>query len=190
MTIHPVTIWGDPVLHRRADEVTEFNEELRTLIGDMIETNDAANGAGLAAPQIGVGKRIFVYKFENDDGVAPEGVLVNPTLRLGKISGTEPDPDDDAEGCLSFPGDHYPLKRAEWVSVTGFDGFGEPVAFEATDWFARVIQHEYDHLDGKLYVNRLNARYLKKAKRSAKNHGWGVPGLTWMPGVDQDPFGH
>jgi peptide deformylase len=190
MTVLPITIWGEPVLHRRASEVEVFDDELRTLIADMFETNDAANGVGLAAPQIGVGKRVFVYKYANDDGAPATGVLVNPVLTLSKISGAVPDPDEEEEGCLSFPGEVYPLKRAEWARVEGFDGFGQPVKFEATGWFARVIQHEFDHLDGKLYVNRLMDRYSRKAMKQAKKNGWGVPGLTWMPGVDPDPFGH
>ncbi|MEA5456493.1 peptide deformylase [Sinomonas sp. JGH33] len=190
MTVHPVTIWGEPVLHRRAAEVTEFDDNLRELIEDMHETNDAANGVGLAAPQIGVGLRIFVYKYQNDDGVPPRGAVVNPRLTLSKVPGTAPDPEEDEEGCLSFPGESYPLKRADWAHVEGFDGDGEPVDFVATGWFARVMQHEYDHLDGKLYVDKLPDRYARKAKKAAKTHGWGVPGLTWMPGVDPDPFGH
>ncbi|WP_287902724.1 peptide deformylase [Arthrobacter sp.] len=190
MAVRPVTIWGEPVLHRRADEVTVFDDELRALIADMFETNDAANGVGLAAPQIGVGLRIFVYKYANEDGVPPQGVLVNPRLTLSKVSGAAPDPEDHVEGCLSFPGEHYPLQRADWVRVEGFDGFGEPVSFEATGWFARVMQHEYDHLNGLLYVDRLIDRYARRAKRQVKRNGWGVPGLTWMPGVDPDPFGH
>ena len=190
MTVLPITIWGEPVLHRRAADVEVFDDELRELIADMFETNDLANGAGLAAPQIGVGKRIFVYKYDNEDGAPPSGVLVNPVLTLSKVSGALPDPDEEVEGCLSFPGCQYPLKHAEWARVKGFDGFGQPVEFEATGWFARVIQHEYDHLDGKLYVNRLIDRYARKAMKQAKKSGWGVPGLTWMPGVDPDPFGH
>jgi peptide deformylase len=190
MTVLPITIWGEPVLHRRAAEVEVFDDELRTLIADMFETNDAANGVGLAAPQVGVGKRIFVYKFANEDDAPPVGVLVNPVLTLSKVSGALPDPDEEEEGCLSFPGGQFPLKRAEWARVQGFDGHGQPVDFEATGWFARVIQHEYDHLDGKLYVNRLLDRYSRKAMKLAKKSGWGVPGLTWMPGVDPDPFGH
>ncbi|HEY8753789.1 MAG TPA: peptide deformylase [Arthrobacter sp.] len=190
MTVLPITVWGEPVLHRRAAEVEVFDDGLRTLIADMFETNDAANGVGLAAPQVGVGKRIFIYKFANDDDAPPIGVLVNPVLTLSKISGALPDPDEEEEGCLSFPGGQYPLKRAEWARVQGFDGYGQPVDFEATGWFARVIQHEYDHLDGKLYVNRLMDRYARKAMKQAKKSGWGVPGLTWMPGVDPDPFGH
>jgi peptide deformylase len=190
MAVHPVTIVGEPVLHRRAAEVETFDDELRALIADMFETMDKANGVGLAAPQVGVGLRIFVYGMANDDGVPPRGVLVNPTLVTSKISGADPDPEEESEGCLSVPGEAYPLKRAEWVKVTGFDGDGKPVEFEATDWFARCMQHEYDHLDGKLYVDRLNARQGRKAKKALKAHGWGVPGLTWLPGVDPDPFGH
>jgi peptide deformylase len=190
VTVHPITIWGEPVLHRRAAEVTAFDDGLRTLIQDMHETNDAAHGVGLAAPQIGVGLRLFVYKFANDDGVPPRGVVVNPRLTLGKVSGAAPDPEEDEEGCLSFPGEGYPLQRAEWVRVEGFDGDGEPLEFVATGWFARVMQHEYDHLDGRLYVDRLIDRYAKKARRAVRKHGWGVPGLTWLPGVDPDPFGH
>lgn len=190
MTVLPVTIWGEPVLHRRANEVEVFDDELRTLIADMFETNEAANGVGLAAPQVGVGKRIFVFKYANDDDAPDEGVLVNPVLTLSKIPGSLPDPEEDVEGCLSFPGEHYPLQRAEWARVQGFDGHGKPVDFVATGWFARVMQHEFDHLDGKLYVNRLVDRYAKKAMKQAKKNGWGVPGLSWMPGVDPDPFGH
>ncbi|MHA7189857.1 peptide deformylase [Arthrobacter sp. MDT2-16] len=190
MTVHPIVISGEPVLHRRALPVDSFDDGLRMLIADMFETMDAANGVGLAAPQIGVGLRVFVYGMENDDDVAPRGVLVNPTLVTSKVPGSAPDPDDESEGCLSVPGEAFPLKRAEWARITGFDGDGAAVEFEATGWFARCLQHEYDHLDGKLYVDRLDARQSRKARKSVKNHGWGVPGLTWMPGVDPDPFGH
>jgi peptide deformylase len=190
MTVHPITILGDPVLHQRAARVENFDDQLRTLIADMFATMDAANGVGLAAPQIGVPLRIFTYHLENDDDVPDQGVLVNPSLMPGKISGKAPDPDEEVEGCLSVPGANFPLKRAEWVRVSGFDGHGQRLEFEATGWFARCMQHEYDHLDGRLYVDRLNERYKRKAKRTARERGWGVPGLTWMPGVDPDPFGH
>jgi peptide deformylase len=190
VSIHPVVIAGEPVLHRRAAEVTVFDEGLRTLIADMFETMDRANGVGLAAPQIGVGLRVFTYAMANDDGVPERGVLVNPSLVLSKVSQAAPDPDEESEGCLSVPGLAYPLKRADYARVSGFDGSGEPVAFEATGWFARCMQHEYDHLDGLLYVDRLNDRWGRKAHKRIKQEGWTVPGLSWMPGVDPDPFGH
>ncbi|MCW1250195.1 peptide deformylase [Acaricomes phytoseiuli] len=190
MAIHPVVILGEPVLHQRAAEVQQFDAELQQLIADLHETNAAAHGAGLAAPQIGVGLRVFVYAMENEDGVPAQGVVVNPSLVVGKVSGNMPDPDTESEGCLSVPGEHFPLKRAEWVRINGFDAQGEPLQFEATGWFARCLQHEYDHLDGKLYVDRVADRHQRKVRRITKDRGWGVPGQSWMPGVDPDPFGH
>ena len=167
MTVRPIVIHGNPVLHRPAAPVTAFDEQLKELIADMYETMDASHGVGLAAPQIGVGLRLFTYQMENEDGVPPRGVVVNPVLTLGKISGADPDPDTEEEGCLSFPGYGFPLKRAEWVTVTGFDD-----------------------LDGKLYVNRLNKKWTSRMKKVVKKEGWTVEGNSWMPGVDPDPFGH
>ncbi|GAB3560442.1 peptide deformylase [Spelaeicoccus albus] len=190
MTIHPIVILGQPVLHTRAAEVEAFDDDLEQLVADMFDTLDASNGVGLAAPQIGVGKRIFVYDMQADDGTPRRGVFVNPRIATSKVPGTAPDKDDEAEGCLSAPGEHFPLKRADWARVNGVDQYGAPVEIEARDWFARCMQHEYDHLDGKLYIDRLNARWAKRAKKTIKANGWGVPGLTWMPGVDPDPFGH
>lgn len=189
MTILPIVIHGNPVLHQPAKAVTEITEELKTLIADMYETMDASHGVGLAAPQVGVGLRLFTYVFENSDGVAPRGCIINPVLTVGKISAADPD-DDEEEGCLSFPGYGFPLKRAEWVTVSGMNEHGEPVKFDATGWFARVMQHETDHLDGKLYVNRLNKKWSARAKKVVKKEGWTVDGNSWTPGVDPDPFGH
>ncbi|MEE1620661.1 peptide deformylase [Zafaria sp. Z1313] len=190
MAVRPVVVYGEESLHRRAAEVQDFDQELRDLVADMFETMDAAHGVGLAAPQIGVGLRIFTYEYENDDGVAPRGVLVNPRLTLSKVSGASPDPDDEVEGCLSAPGLSFPLKRADYARVQGFDADGREVDFEATGWFARVMQHEYDHLDGLLYVDKLNPTWTRRWKKAKKSLGWGVPGHSWMPGVDPDPFGH
>ena len=190
MSIRPVTIYGEPVLHTRAQEVTEFNDELRELITDMYDTMDAANGVGLAAPQIGVGLRIFTYAYENDDGAPSRGVVVNPRLTLSKVSQANPDPEEEIEGCLSAPALNFPLKRADYARVEGYDGDGNAISFEATDWFARIMQHEYDHLDGYLYVDKLNDKWARRWKKAKKSLGWGVPNLTWMPGTDEDPFGH
>ena len=102
----------------------------------------------------------------------------------------EPDKDNESEGCLSVPGLHYPLRRGESAEVTGVDRFGEDIAFTATGWFARCMQHEYDHLNGFLYVDRLDGKWARRAKKAVRSNGWGTPGQTWMPGVDRDPFGH
>ena len=190
MSVRPIVITGDPVLHSPTRPVTDFDDELRGLIADMYETMDAAHGVGLAATQVGVPLRLFTFVHENDDDAPNRGVLVNPRLTLGKISEAEPDKEDEAEGCLSVHKNAYPLKRADWAKVSAQDEFGRPIEFEATGWFARVMQHETDHLDGKLYVDRLNARWAKKARKASKKEGWGKPDLTWMAGVDEDPFGH
>ncbi len=190
MTVRAVTVTGEPVLHRRAEEVRDFNDELRQLIDDMFDTMDAAHGVGLAAPQVGVGLRVFTYDSPHEDEAPSRGVVVNPVVTLSKISGADPDVDDESEGCLSVPGLSYPLKRAGWAQVKGFDAHGNPLEFEATDWFARVIQHEFDHLDGKLYVDRLNEKWGRRARKQVRAEGWGIPSLTWLPGVDPDPFGH
>lgn len=190
MSVRPIVITGEPVLHRSAAIVTDFDDELRTLVEDMYETNDAANGVGLAAPQIGVGLRVFIWKMPNDDGVPTQGHIVNPTVTTSRVPQERPNPHEDTEGCLSVPGEAFPLKRAEQAHVVGFDVDGNLVEFDATGWFARCMQHEYDHLNGTLYVDRLDERYGKKAKKAVKRNGWGKAGHTWMPGVDPDPFGH
>lgn len=190
MSVRPVVIYGEPVLHRRAEAVTEFDDALRGLVEDMYATMDAANGVGLAAPQIGVGLRIFTYEMDNVDGVPRRGVVVNPVVTTSGKPSDDPDPHDDAEGCLSVPGESFPLVRPQRAHVIGQDLDGNRVEWDATGWFARCMQHEYDHLNGTLYVDRLEGRWARKGKRMLKANGWNVPGLTWMPGVDADPFGH
>ncbi|GAB3188957.1 peptide deformylase [Nesterenkonia suensis] len=191
MTIRPITIHGEPVLHRRAAEVETIDDEIRQLVEDMYETMDAAHGVGLAAPQIGVGLRLFTYTYAASGAAPSRGVIINPTLRLiGKVSKTAPDPEDETEGCLSVPGYGFPLKRSDHVEISGLDLGGEPQRFEATGWFARIMQHEYDHLDGYLYVNRLDQKWARRWKRAMKKEGWTQEGNSWTPGVDPDPFGH
>lgn len=190
MTVRPIVITGEPVLHRSAALVTSFDDELRTLVADLMETNDAANGVGLAAPQIGVGLRVFIWKMRNDDGVPVTGHLINPTVTTSRVPQERATPDEDSEGCLSVPGESFPLKRPERARVSGLDLDQNRVGFEATGWFARCMQHEYDHLNGTLYVDRLDERQAKKARRAIRRNGWGKPGNVWHPGVDEDPFGH
>jgi peptide deformylase len=189
MTVRPIAIYGEPVLHRPARPVTEFDDELAELITDLFETNEAAHGAGLAANQIGDDRRVFIYDCP-DDGTRRRGYVVNPTIETSPIPETMPDPDDDYEGCLSVPGESFPTGRAEWARVIGVDSDGEPVEVEGTGFFARCLQHEVDHLDGHLYLDRLVGRNLRAARKAVKARGWGVPGLSWMPGADPDPFGH
>lgn len=185
MTIRRICITGEPVLHERAKEVEVFDEELRTLVADMFDTMDKAPGVGLAAPQIGVGLRVFVYDYADDDGTERRGVVINPVLERGPISDEPADEELDSEGCLSVPGERYPLQRAEWVVCTGVDLDQKPVRFEIDGWFARIFQHEFDHLDGLLYVDRLTEPHKTDAQKIIKKHGWGVPGISWLPGKDK-----
>ncbi|MCA1005898.1 peptide deformylase [Rhodococcus hoagii] len=194
MAILPIRIVGDPVLHEPTKPVTESPAELADLIRDMYETMDAANGVGLAANQVGVAKRLFVYDCpdvdENGKSARRRGCVVNPVLETSEIPETMPDEDDDVEGCLSVPGEQFPTGRADWAKVTGTDEDGNPVEIEGHGFFARMLQHETGHLDGFLYVDVLIGRNKRAAKKTIKREGWGVPGLSWTPGTMDDPFGH
>lgn len=197
MAVRPIVILGDPVLHSPTTPVPvgpdgSLPDDLAGLITDMYDTMDAAHGVGLAANQIGVGVRVFVYDCAEERGKTTRhrGVVVNPVLETSEIPETMPDPELDDEGCLSVPGESFPCGRAQWAKVTGLDADGNPVTLEGTGLFARMLQHETGHLDGYLYVDRLLGRHARSAKRAIKSHGWGVPGLSWMPGEGPDPFGH
>jgi peptide deformylase len=190
VTIRPIVICGEPVLHRPTKPVTVFDDELAAFVDDLFETNTAAHGAGLAANQVGDDRRVFIYDCPDDAGVRHRGYVVNPVIETSEIPETMPDPDDDYEGCLSVPGENFPTGRAAWAKVTGVDVTGQPVEVEGTGFFARCLQHETDHLDGRLYLDRLVGRHARAAKKMVKARGWGVPGLSWMPGTDPDPFGH
>ncbi len=181
MAVHPIRIVGDPVLHTPTRLVTEFGAELHTLVEDMFATMEAAQGVGLAANQIGVDLRLFVYDCADAHEVRHRGVVVNPVLETSERPETMPDPDDDWEGCLSVPGESFPTGRAGWAKVTGLDAEGAPVTVEGTGLLARCLQHETDHLDGTLYLSRLVGRYAREAKKMLKAQGWGVPGLAWDP---------
>jgi peptide deformylase len=197
VAVVPIRIVGDPVLHTATSPVPVGDDgslpaDVIDLITDLYETMDAAYGVGLAANQIGVSKRVFVFDCADERGLTSRrrGVVVNPVLETSEIPETMPDPDNDDEGCLSVPGESFPRGRADWARVTGLDADGTPITLEGSGLFARMLQHETGHLDGFLYVDGLIGRHARAAKRSIKSHGWGVPGLTWMPGEDPDPFGH
>jgi len=179
-----IRIMGDPVLHAPAAPVEAVTDDVRALVADMFETMDAAPGVGLAAPQVGVPLRIFTYNYADDDGAAWRGVLINPELWMRPIEPGAPDPDYEAEGCLSFPGERFALRRSVQVVVTGTDLDGAPVRIEVDGWRARIMQHEFDHLDGILYVDRLDDSDWKTVQKIARKRGWGRPGASWTPGID------
>ena len=181
MAVRPIRIVGDPVLSRPTRRVEEVDDELRTLVADMFDTMAAARGVGLAANQVGVDLRVFVYDCPDDEGKRARGVVVNPVLETSPLPETMPDPDDDEEGCLSVPGEQFPAGRAERARVTGTDLDGTPVVVDGTGFLARCLQHETDHLDGLLYLDRLVGRNQRAARRAVKRNGWGVPGLAWDP---------
>ncbi|MEY2823071.1 MAG: hypothetical protein RLZZ485_707, partial [Actinomycetota bacterium] len=135
MAIQPIRHFGDPVLTTRASEVTTFDKELRTLVADLTETMLDAPGAGLAAPQIGVGLRVFTWHVDGE-----LGHLINPTLDLSE------EMQDGEEGCLSFPEIHFDTPRALRAVAKGFTMHGEPLTVEGSEFLARALQHEVDHL--------------------------------------------
>jgi len=180
----PIRIMGDTALHAPAAPVEEITDEIRTLVADMYETMDTAPGVGLAAPQVGVSLRIYTYSYEDDEGRPWRGEILNPELWMVPLIPGEPDEDEESEGCLSFPGERFALRRSERVLVTGIDLEGAPVRIEVDGWRARIMQHEFDHLDGILYVDRLTGSDAKLAAKIARKRGWGKPGASWMPGVD------
>ncbi|MCM3659041.1 peptide deformylase [Agromyces mediolanus] len=184
MAVLPIRITGDPVLHSPARPVETIDDEVRTLVADLFETMDAAPGVGLAAPQVGVDLRVFTYGWTDEEGVRWRGVAINPELLISPPPPGEPDLDEESEGCLSFPGERFGLRRAERavLRATGLDG--ERYETDAQGWLARIFQHEYDHLDGVLYTDRLSHADRKIVGKITKKLGWGRPGVSWMPGVD------
>ena len=162
MPVQPIRLFGDPVLTTPADEVTTFDKELRVLVRDLTETMLDAPGAGLAAPQIGVSLRVFTYDIDGD-----VGHLVNPVI--GTRSEEEQDGD---EGCLSFPGLAFPTTRHLQVVASGFNMYGDPVTIEGSELMARCIQHEVDHLDGILFIDRLDPEQRKIALKAIREAEW------------------
>ncbi|GAA3695896.1 peptide deformylase [Zhihengliuella alba] len=159
MAVLPIRIVGDPVLRTPSEEVTDFGPDLARLVRDMEETMLDVEGAGLAAPQVGVNLRIFTYSVEGRGGH-----VVNPVLEVGETLQTE-----GSEGCLSVPGLGYRTVRADWARVRGVDVHGAPIEVEGTGLLARCLQHETDHLDGRLYIDCLEGPERKDALRRIRD---------------------
>jgi peptide deformylase len=163
VTIQPIRLFGDPVLRTPAEPVADFDKELRILVGDLAETMLDAPGAGLAAPQIGVGLRVFTFHVDDDQS----GHLINPVLHF-----PTDEEQDGPEGCLSIPGLSFDCKRRAHVVAHGQNMYGDPVTVEGTTTLARCVQHETDHLDGVLFVDRLDPQTRKLAMREIREAQW------------------
>lgn len=161
MAIKPIRLFGDPALRTPAIPVTTFDKELRRLVADLTETMHAAPGSGLAAPQLGVSLRVFTYHADGETGH-----LVNPDLDLSDETQEGP------EGCLSLPGIRAQTPRAHGVVAKGWNMYGDPVTIAGTLLKARAIQHETDHLDGVLFIDRLDSAARREALREIRQAEW------------------
>ena len=173
VSVKPIRLFGDPILRTPAELVRDFDSGLRRLVKDLTDTMLEAPGIGLAAPQIGVSLQVFTYHV--DDQL---GHLINPKLDLSE------DEHVDDEGCLSFPGLTFPVRRPYRVVARGFDMYGEPVSIEGSQLLARCIQHETDHLDGVLFIDRLDPEQYKLARKMIREASWfgaGVPQIKASP---------
>ncbi|MGW6455118.1 peptide deformylase [Streptomyces sp. NPDC055078] len=163
-SVRRITVVGEEILHRPCREVTEFGTpDLSTLIDDMFLTMHVAEGAGLAANQVDVDLQLFVYDCPDDSGVRHVGHIINPVLDEPDVTGRRLL--DDPEGCLSVPGAVMDVPRTDRTVVRGFDKDGKPLVIEGTGYFARCLQHETDHLLGRVYLDRLSKRDRKDALR-------------------------
>jgi peptide deformylase len=161
MSIQEIRYFGDPVLTTPASAVVDFDKELRVLVKDLTDTMLDAPGAGLAAPQIGVPLRVFVWDVDET-----LGHLINPTLTLSE------EMQEGDEGCLSFPELRYETPRAMRAVAKGFNMYGEPITVEGTEFLARALQHETDHLNGILFIDKLSAENRKLAMKEIRESEW------------------
>ncbi len=171
------------MLHQPAKPVDNFDQSLEVLVQDMFETMEKAPGVGLAAPQIGVGLQVFVYDWEDDEQARHRGVAINPELEL--FGSEKFNPEEHVEGCLSAPGLRFPLQRSPMVRLTALDLQGNKYTEIAKGWLARIFQHEFDHLQGLLYLDRLEGEYKEQADKEVSEQDWPKDSV-WMPGVDYD----
>lgn len=166
MAVREVRLFGDPVLVTQADTVTEFDAHLAKLVDDMLETMDHYEGVGLAANQVGVTRRVFVFDCSHETP-GMRGHIINPVWEaIGE------DTVVSSEGCLSIPGIHKDTERFATVKVTGQDVHGDPIEYTAEGLFSRCIQHETDHLDGVLFLKRLTPELRKEAMAEIRSADW------------------
>ena len=163
MTVVPIRLFGDPVLRTAAEPVVDFDKQLRVLVANLTETMLDAPGAGLAAPQIGVGLRVFTFHVDDEQS----GHLINPVLHF-----PDEEMQDGEEGCLSLPDLSFECRRRANVVAHGQNMYGDPITIEGTTRLARCVQHETDHLDGVLFVDRLDADTRKAAMRAIRDAPW------------------
>lgn len=187
MPVLRIRIYGDPVLHQPAEPILNIDDTVRTLADDMFETMAAAPGVGLAAPQVGVAKRMFVYRWEDETGTVHSGVAVNPELWLAPSApeSLHELAEDEEEGCLSIPGERFMLRRSPRVLLRATNLDGERYEVAAEGWLARIFQHEFDHLNGVIYADRLDDNQHRQAFRVLRRRGWNAPGQSWLPGEHQ-----
>jgi peptide deformylase len=165
-SVRPVVRWGTPVMHRRQADVTTYDDDLRSLAADLVATMYAADGVGLAACQVGVDLRVFVFDCHEPSGERTVGVVCNPEVTLPE--GRDRQLEEDEEGCLSLPGGYVPLARPDTASVTGTGLDGSAVTFAGEGMLARCLQHETDHTLGTVFGDRLSTRVRKKLDKSAE----------------------
>lgn len=162
-TAQPIVRWGSPVLHVPARPVIDFGDDLQALLADMFATNAAADGAGLAAQQIGVDLAVFIFDCTDESGRRRTGVVCNPTVELPEGRGRQLV--DYGEGCLSLPGAHTDVARPEVATCQGSDQFGNHIEITAGGTLGRCLQHETDHINGIVFGDRLSSRVRKRLHR-------------------------
>lgn len=162
MAVRPIRVFGDPVLRTVCEPIHTIDDGVRALVRDLLDTVELPGRAGVAAPQIGVALRAFSYNIDGDIGC-----VLNPVL-----TATEGEPVPTGEGCLSVPGIWHEAQRYPWARVVGIDLDGEELVLEGEGLLAQALQHETDHLDGMLYLQRLDSQTRRQAMREIRQSEW------------------
>jgi peptide deformylase len=183
VSVLPIAVSGHPTLHHLATPVTDVTADIVQLVSDMTDTMHAAPGVGLAAPQVGVSLQIFVWHYD-DGSQLHEGHVLNPRLRVSGWPRHLLCGEPEEEGCLSLPGLRSPLARYPRARLQGRDLEGQPVDILAEGWLARIFQHEYDHVRGVLYADRLSTTRRRNILTESASAGFGTALISWTPGVD------